>query len=220
MGFLDSLFKSAVNKTVNEVVGKAVDQAMNTIGNQINNQPATPAKPQSYTIMRPALTGSYHEDDTFIDFDENVAVDDGLLIYTYELADGLLEYDTCASEIPSCFAVIYAEDEEEQLDDYDDAIYKVPMIYFEEYCCFNKDIKKFKNFVHKKVIGHQIIEDRFEYDDPNSHIIAYRFYVSQANKKSDIAHMLTLSYNDKMDKKLVNHAINAFELIASTLAKK
>lgn len=217
MGFLDSLIKSTIRKTVNDVVGKAVDQAFDSVSkpNSTVAQSYTPTQPQVCTITKPNLSGKIEETDCFYCGEE---VDS---IFTYELPEKLYCYDSHALEIPIAYMVAHSEDD--YTNNSDDLYGKLPLIYFCDDGEFDNNLKQCKNVVCQKVEGHTLIEAKYEYYNPradNSHEIAYKFYTSQEEKDRNIPIILAITYSSRVDKDLLPYAIQAFELIASTLTKK
>lgn len=218
MGFFDSLIKSTIRKTVNTAVDRAVDTAFDKISDQSPQpqpQPSPPVQPRVSTIARPNLTGNIYETDCFIDTDGTE------LTFAYELPENLYDYNSGAVDIPLAYCVAHSEDEYE---DHCDELYGIlPIIYFENGCSFDNALKSKNNLVFTRIEGHPLIEEKYEYDNPNSpnaHEIAYKFYLSQANKAENIPTVLVLTYSSKADRTLLPYAAQAFELIASTLTRK
>lgn len=218
MGFLDSLIKSTIRKTVNDVVGKAVDQAFDSVSNlnaPTTAQSNTPTQPQICTITKPSISGKIEETDCFYCGEEVNP------IFTYELPEKLYRYESHAGEIPIAYMVANSEDD--YINNCDDLYGKLPLIYFCDDGEFDNNLKQYKNVIYKKVEGHTLIESKYEYDNPkadNAHEIAYKFFTSQSEKSRNIPVILAIAYSNSVDKELLSYAMQAFELIASTLTKK
>lgn len=218
MGFLDSLIKSTIRKTVNDVVGKAVDQAFDSVSNlntTTTAQSNAPTQPQVCTISKPNITGKVEEVDCFYCGEEVNP------IFTYELPEKLYRYESHTGEIPIAYMVANSEDD--YINNCDDLYGKLPLIYFCDDGELDNNLKKCKNVITKKVEGHAFIEAKYEYDDPtadNAHEIAYKLFTSQKEKNRNIPVKLAITYSNRVDKTLLPYAMQAFELIASTLTKK
>lgn len=227
MGFLESILKSAVrrtvNRTVNKVVNKTVDGVLDNFDNKkkqsakANSQPAA-QQSRTCSIFKPNLAGQivkHESSSSFGDIDIN---------YSFELPEKLFEKDSGAVEVPVCYVVANNRDEFEQFVDELDC--PLPDIHIDDSGSMIDYIKRSgKNVVVSKVENHPIIVEKYEYDTTSDYInkgkvahnISFIFYNSPEDKAHNSESALTLSFNDSMNRYLCTYAMQAFDLIASTL---
>lgn len=221
MGLLDSIFRSAVRRTVNQVVDHAVDQAFDSMKNQ-NNQPAQPqaqAQPQNRTctIFKPNLTGKIVKHEGYSAFADRE------INFVFELPEKLFESDCGAAEVPVYYIVANNQEEFMELGGGVDS--KLPEIHIDDSGSMKEHIIRDQNVVMSKVENHPFIVEKYEYDSSSeyikngrtSHNISYIFYLSDEDKAKDCECALTLTYDDTMNQEICGYAIQAFNLIASTL---
>lgn len=226
MGFLDSLFRSAVNK----VVDKAVDgisesiKGSNTSTSQINNASQSQnVNTQPIQIMRPDISGEQVKE--FFTFTtDNITGKDVEHFYYLEKTNFLYKATSSALEIHTLYYVVDSEEELYKADDELDS--DAPYITFG----INQGLEKGAiNIVRNQVVNHPYIYEKIQYDrNANKfessglgtihyaarHYIIYNFYPF-SDKSSKNSLVLSFKQNCPTENRI--RAIKAFELIAATL---
>lgn len=216
MGLLDSIFRTAVRRTVSKVVDHAVDEAIGNMKN--NNQPAQ-AQPQNRTctIFKPNLSGNIVKHEGYSAFAERE------INFVFELPEKLFESDCGAAEVPVYYVVANSFDEFVNLGGGVDS--KLPEIHIDDSGSMKEHISRDQNVVMSKVENHPFIVEKYEYDSSSEYVkngmtrhnISYIFYLSDEDKAKNCECALTLTYDDTMNQEICGYAIQAFNLIASTL---
>lgn len=215
MGLFNSLINSAIRRTVNDVVDKAVDQAFNNVNAENSNAQTQPSQqPTTSRIVKPNLSSKRVE---HFYFPHN---GDEMNFY-YNIPEKLYESDCGAAEIPIYYIIANSED-----DAFADDLHKgLPEIYFgdDELRQGSNLMRSLNNMVETDVVDQPIIKKKYEYDFNSSlsgatHCIAYKFFACEGDENKNDYTVLTLSIPKSCDAQITSYAIQALNLIASTLS--
>ncbi len=229
MGFLDSLFRSTVNK----VVDKAVDDIAESIKGSSNANTSTSqtnnanqdyiANNQTIQIMRPDISGEQVKAYFTFTTDEITGKDTDHF-YCFEKTNFLYEATSGAAEIDAIYYVVDSKDELFEEDEKTDS--DAPYITFGVREFIEKDAI---NVVKNQVVNHPYIYEKiqcdraahkFVYKDSETinydarHYIIYNFYPF-SDKSMNNSLVLSFKQNCPTENRI--RAIKAFELIASTI---
>lgn len=232
MGFLDSLFKTAVNKVVDKAFDKAADgisesikdSNANTNTNQNNNiSQSYTANNQLIQIIHPDISGEQVK--TYFTFTtDEITGQDIDHFYCFEKTNFLYEATSGAAEIDTMYYVVDSKDELYNEDDKLDS--DAPYITFGTKECIEKDaVNVVKNqvvnnpYIYEKIqcdkAAHKFVSKEFGTTNYAArHYIIYNFYPF-ADKS--LNNSLVLSFKQDCPTENRIRAIKAFELIASTL---